>query len=200
MSSARLALFAIAFAVCSVVRADTPTIDFATLGGNNLDAFSSYVEHGYTVSSTAGAWKVGKLFGNPIPDVFCGGCGPGTLEVTGGTFNFDSVDIGNPVAPSFGITITGFLAGIQVLTETATSPPPGTFGTFETITSNNTSQKLDELFISINTATSDGNVDNIVLSSAVPEPSSVVLLSTVLLGVAFFARKRFARSSVFPVE
>jgi len=185
-----LSLLAITLAACSILSADTFTIDFATLAGSNGDTFSAYTQHGFTVSSTAGAWEVGKSFGNPIPDVFCGGCGPGTLEVTGGQFDFSSVDIGNPMAPQFPFTITGFLGGIQVLSQTGNSP--ASLG-FETVNSVNTGQLLDQLFISINTTGSDGNVDNIVLTTApVPEPTAVILLLTMLLILALGARKRIA--------
>jgi hypothetical protein len=162
-----LSLLPITFVVSSVLSADTFTIDFATLGGSNGALFSTYTENGFTVSSTAGAWNVAQVFGNPIPDVFCMGCTPGTLEVTGGLFSFDSVDIGNAsfTNGAFNFTITGFLGGNQVLTQTGNSPARA--GTFETVNSADSSKVLDSLFISINTlGSTDGNVDNIVLTSS----------------------------------
>jgi hypothetical protein len=157
------------------------TIDFNTLPGSNGDVFSTYTENGFTIASTAGFWEVGKNFGNPVPDVFCQGCGPGTLEVTGGLFSFSSVDLGNPfisAADPLPYTIMGFLSGIQVLTQTGSlliNPV-----TFMTVNSVNTSQVLDSLFISIDTSGVpwDGNIDNVVLtSSTVPEPTSLILLA-----------------------
>jgi len=180
--------FLLSLTLCCGTANAAAIIDFNTLPGNNGDPFASYTENGFTVASTAGGWKVGKLFGNPIPDVFCPSCGPGTLEVTGGQFLFNSVDIGNPGAPAFSFTITGFLSGNQVLTETGNSP--ATLG-FETVNSINTSQLLDTLFISINTSATDGNIDNIALtSSGIPEPASLLLFGTALIGLGAFRRRQ----------
>jgi hypothetical protein len=198
-SNLKLALLAAAFCLsCSV--ANATTIDFATLGGSNGSPFSSYTEFGFTVTSTAGGWAVGQDFGNPPPNVFCPGCGPGILEVTGGQFTFDSVDFGNPIsgAESLPYTITGFLNGFQVLSQSATANlPANTFATFDSV---DPSRLLDSLFISINTtSTGDGNVDNIVLGAAttVPLPAALPLFATGIgaLGLLGWRRKRKAAAA-----
>jgi hypothetical protein len=148
-------------------------IDFNTLTGNNGDRFLGYSENGFTVSVISGPWSVATLFGNPIPDVFCFLCSVGTLEITGGQFSFESVDFGNPGVAPFSYTITGYLNGSQVLLQSGVNPAAQK--AFATIVSAETSRPLDRLDISINTASSDGNVDNIILNP-VPEPLTRTLL------------------------
>jgi hypothetical protein len=170
-----LLMLQIAFAAFPILKADV--IDFNTLPGNNKDPFTTYTENGFTVSATSGPWSVATLFGNPVPDVFCFNCNPGTLEVTGGQFNFEGVDLGDAAPPPFSYTITGYLNGSQVLLQSGVSP--AAVGTFATIASAETTQLLDRLDISINTASTDGNVDNIVVNS-VPEPGTWILLLLVI--------------------
>ena len=149
-------LFLLPFALAACATLTAAVIDFNTLPGNNGDPFTNYSENGFTVSATSGPWSVAKFFGNPIPDVFCFRCSPGILEVTGGQFSFESVDFGNPNTPPFSYTITGYLSGSQVLLQSGINPAAP--NTFATIVSSETSQLLDRLDISIDTASSDGNV------------------------------------------
>jgi hypothetical protein len=171
-------------------------IDFAGLPGNNLDPFSSFTEFGFTVTNTAGNWFVVKIFGNPVPSVGCQTCGPGTLHVTGGQFTFGSVDIGEATPTSFGYTITGFLSGVQVLSQTGTLAA-NMQGSWSTIASNNPSQSLDSLFISINTAnvlTNDGNIDNINLGAVTavvtPLPAALPLFASGLVGLGLLGWRK----------
>jgi hypothetical protein len=178
-----------AFLACTALTA--ATIDFNTLPGSNFSVFSTYSENGYTVTPIAGAWKVATAFGNPVPDVFCHVCESGTLQVTGGTFNFVSVDIGNPDGVgAIGYTIAGFLSGVRVLLQSGDSSP--NFDVFTTVDSVNSSQLLDTLNISLHPPPGfDGNVDNIALKSApVPEPGTVVLLLAGLGALAMTYRRR----------
>jgi hypothetical protein len=179
-----------ALAGCTTLTADV--IDFSTLPGNNADSFTSYSEDGFTVSATSGPWRVATLFGNPVPDVFCFLCSPGTLEITGRQFDFESVDLGNPGVPAFSYTITGYREGSQVLLQSGVNPAP--LNSFATIASGEPSQLLDRLDITIDTASAstDGNVDNIVVNP-VPEPGTRTVVF-VLLGALAMSYRRYGAS------
>src|SRR5215471_1569315 len=79
------------------VSATASVIDFNTLTGANGDPFSTYSENGFTLTATQGSWSKAFVFGNPIPDIFCNQCAPGTVAITAGfsLFTFASVDLGN---------------------------------------------------------------------------------------------------------
>jgi len=178
----KLVMLPVVLAACTTLMADV--INFDTLPGNNSDPFTTYSEDGFTVSATSGPWKVGKNFGHPVPDVFCRFCSPGTLEITGGQFDFESVDLGNAGAPAFRYTISGYLEGVQVLLQSGVNPAP--FDTFATVASGEPSQLLDRLDITIDTTSTDGNVDNIVVNP-VPEPGTwtLLLFGLVSLGISY---------------
>ena len=178
-----------AFLACTALTA--ATIDFNTLPGSNYSVFSTYSENGYTVTATAGAWKVATVFGNPVPDVFCHVGESGNLQVMGGAFNFVSVDIGNPDGVgAIGYTIAGFLGGNRVLLQSGNSSP--NLDVFTRVDSVNNSQLLDTLDISVHPPNGfDANVDNIVLNSApAPEPGTAVLLLGGLGALAMVYRRR----------
>jgi hypothetical protein len=179
-------------AVAGAVPAKATTIDFATLPGNNDSSFSSYTEGGFTVASTAGTWAVGKIFGNPTPDIFCVSCKPSTVDVTGGQFTFASVDL-NTFASPVSYSITGFLNSVQVLAQSGTVSGAA----FSTIDSVDTSQVLTSLSISISTSFENGgSVDNIVVNS-VPLPAALPLFAGGLgvLGLLGWRGKRKAAAA-----
>ncbi len=188
-----LSLCSIALMSCAALSAEV--VDFAGLPGANGDAFSTYTEGAYTVTNTAGDWEVGKMFGNPIPDLFCGDCGPGTLQLTdgGGAFTFNSVDLGQATDNGFGYTLNGFLGGNLVFTESGTaSPGHNNFGTYSSSVADS-ALDIDTLNISLDTTGNDGNVDNINVSAstAAPEPGTFALLAAGF-GLVTLARKRRA--------
>jgi hypothetical protein len=131
-----------------------------------------------------------------------------SITVTGassgdGTFNFSDF---NGAPPSqvggFYIITGGTLDFSSQLVGQSTPEGPwaskhdGSTGDFN-IFNNGTDLNAPEGTFFFQLTTADGNGDNMYLTSfapaAVPEPSSLILLSTALLGIAFVARKRHAQ-------
>ena len=173
-------------------------IDFSTLTGANLSSFSSYMENGFTVTSTTGTWDVASVYGNPEPDILLGPIGsqsPGSITITdgGGAFAFSSFDLSSNNG-STGYTITGYLGGSPVFTETGTDSTATQFVTL----SSTSSASIDTLVIALNptSPTSSDNVDNIAYTaggngvSAVPEPATFTLFALGLAGAAALKRAR----------
>jgi hypothetical protein len=184
--------------------AQAAVIDFNTLGGANQDSFSSFSENGFTVAATSTGWEVGKLYGDPLPAIFCKGCAPGTLDVTGGAFSFSSFDLGESgglTTVAFDYTVTGLLAGNTVFTQSGTSSASEGF---TEVLSSNSSAVLDSLVISVDPSgfNQDANIDNIVLTpfaTTVPEPLTFSIFSAGFLGAVVLKRRRAKTKKAFAV-
>jgi hypothetical protein len=75
------------------------------------------------------------MFGNPVPDIFCNQCPPGTVAITDtGLFTFTAVDLGNAQASVDTFTIQGFRSGSLVFAQAGLLP---TMSEFQTFTSTN---------------------------------------------------------------
>jgi len=168
------------------------TIDFASLAGNNLDAFSSYTDVilGFTVTATGGGWYVGKIYGDPVPDIFAGPypdtqipaatplapagglydpAAPDTITIAmtgGGTFVFESLRISANNGPSDYI-ITGTDGGNPVFTQSGTenNSDPWAFATLTSIDSTNVITLLTISLAGSAGSTTSYNIDNIVVSA-----------------------------------
>jgi hypothetical protein len=176
--------------------ADAATITFDT---QPTGAISSFTEAGFTISSTVGdpgdvatIQNVGApnqnvvVDGNPN-DVF------GTLLVIkktgGGLFNLLSLDVANlsnpgspiPVNPGSGfrIEVSGVPGGDDVF-----GPGSSTFVT-ESPTDLMNISELDINLVSFTPESATFAVDNIVLSSAIPEPSTWALMLVGFAGLGF---------------
>jgi len=126
--------FAIAHA-STIIDFQTATTGFHSLSNN------PYTENGFTVTALSGAWSVVQN----SPNIFVedNNLNTNAIEVTdgGADFTFSSVDL-EQSGSGYHYTITGFLGGTQVLIQGGS---PGTFDTFKTVNSINSSQPVDTL-------------------------------------------------------
>lgn len=171
------------------------TIGFNGLTGANGDAFTPYLESGYRVSVFQGAFCEAWAYGNEAPGLWAGGgCTAAdeynTLSVTrsgGGLFRWLAIDL----SPWFGDAswnVSGFRdAGLVWFDDSrVTQDAIG----WVTEASNFKGDEVDEILFEFYTPPSRGllKIDNIVV--VVPEPGSMMLVASGLLGLVWFARRR----------
>jgi hypothetical protein len=174
--------------------ASATTITFSGLADPNGAPFTTYMESGFTVTSTLGTWFQGQSFGNPIPSIFSGPFfgSPATDSVTvtegGQRFTFSALDLAANNG-NVNFTFTGTLLGAPVFNIVGTEP--GLFSPFAFVTelSGVAATVIDQLVVTTNILGTSTNIDNIVVATvaAAPEPTTLGLLAT---GLALFGLLR----------
>lgn len=198
--SIRCLLSGVLLLVSAAGASNAQTITFGALPGESGDFFTGpYSEAGYAVTLLSGTICVGKIFGNPIPNLFGGldcdhatSATPATLsikKIDGGLFYFVGADLATEVG-SASYTFAGFLAAVSQYSAGGVLPITDTFDTYA---GSAPGTSIDELRILLNGNDAISyNIDNIQLSAStvVPEPASFLLMAAGLAGLTYVQRKR----------
>ena len=184
---------ALSAGLCGGANAATTTITFAPQSAETNSPFVSDAESGFTVvPTTEDAWFVGQLFGNPVPSIYDGPIDDPTtagIQVTeaGADFTFASLDeASNGDVSDF--VIVGLAGGSPKFTELGQfAASSGSFTTYSSTVGDSIIpiDTLDVTIIPFGGANSV-NLDNIVLGTTVPEPTSV----SIGLGLAALGLQR----------
>jgi len=165
------------------------TVTFDSLSGSNGDLYGGSTEGNFSVTPTSGDWFEAHFFGDPVPSLF-GTSDIGVLTIsenTSGLFNFVGVDIAHASANDPGLyAIDGYLNDVLMFSTSGLMPSL----IFEMISSPDALQTIDRLTLTLDRGIASYNVDNFVLQSVVPEPSTAVMLSLGLMLFGLYGSRR----------
>jgi PEP-CTERM motif-containing protein len=211
--SATLLLAALAAPVAASGQAVMTFLPVACATGASVNVTSPYSEAGFTLTTTGGSQFATWCADAAFETGYANYAGPGFFINTygsdasltkagGGTFSINAIELAylyQGTLPTENLTFTGYLSGGGTISQTFTIGPQVQFGTFMPFLFDASWMNLASVvFPVLPDYPNSYQFTNIVLNSSestVPEPASMMLLGTGLVGVFGAARRRFSKTA-----
>jgi hypothetical protein len=163
-----------------VVLPPPPGITFSGLPGTNGAVYTQSTEGTFAVAATSGSWFQSLVYGNPASSIYLGPLnapGTGTIRITDGAgpFKFSGLDFSSNNGPST-YDVQGYLGSSLQYEETGAFAAAFSPFHFSSLQTGDPNVPVDALLIEVipGGATSV-NLDNILVTTAVPEPGTALL-------------------------